>query len=374
MARMEMRTREAPMEWEREQDRNVPNIFSNPQPLAEQTTTPATSNGQHQKPFLFGASVQRGSSFASNQGSFTSDGLGATTPNPFHQDSQLPAGAATFSRQESFSFSSGGGSFSRPQSPNNTAPQGFTGAGATTLHRDGSATTEVMDVDEYPSTRSAKTGGSELFDMGSLRNGVVAEQQGLSPRRMLGETRSSSSSAMVGSRTSSMQYRGSGGAGRGSKFWSDDDDEDNDEDMNDPEGDSEDDNYGRRGSGRQPNRHMVAMNSAFVGMVIYIIYNFITTIQNDVTIRAEGALARELQIIKKCKQDYYDNKCHLPHGRLLELPCQEFLECSTKTVPRIERSAVAAQTFALIFNSFVHTISYKTMFQEPYTSAPWVST
>src|SRR5690349_16867393 len=102
------------------------------------------------------------------EGSFTSDGLGATTPNPFHQDSQLPAGAATFSRQESFSFSSGGGSFSRPQSPNNTAPQGFTGAGATTLHRDGSATTEVMDVDEYPSTRSAKTGGSELFDMGSL--------------------------------------------------------------------------------------------------------------------------------------------------------------------------------------------------------------
>lgn len=404
-----MRTREAPMEWEREQDRNVPNIFSNPQPLAEQTTTPATSNGQHQKPFLFGASVQRGSSFASNQGSFTSDGLGATTPNPLHQDSQLPAGEATFSRQESFSFSSGGGSFSRPQSPNNTAPQGFTGAGATTLHRDGSATTEVMDVDEYPSTRSAKTGGSELFDMGSLRNGVVAEQHGLSPRRMLGKTRSSSSSAMVGSRTSSMQYRGSGGAGRGSKFWSDDDDEDNDEDMNDPEGDSEDDNYGRRGSGRQQNRHMtrnmdgrrrgrdqdgserrrsdhvrspapqgrvwsenvdlpyilsgyvqVAMNSAFVGMVIYIIYNFITTIQNDVTIRAEDALTRELQIIKKCKQDYYDNKCHLPHGRLLELPCQAFLDC-TKTVPRIERSAVAAQTFALIFNSFVHTISYKTM-------------
>lgn len=195
------------------------------------------------------------------EGSFTSDGLGATTPNPLHQDSQLPAGEATFSRQESFSFSSGGGSFSRPQSPNNTAPQGFTGAGATTLHRDGSATTEVMDVDEYPSTRSAKTGGSELFDMGSLRNGVVAEQHGLSPRRMLGKTRSSSSSAMVGSRTSSMQYRGSGGAGRGSKFWSDDDDEDNDEDMNDPEGDSEDDNYGRRGSGRQQNRHMVCIYS-----------------------------------------------------------------------------------------------------------------
>lgn len=67
MARMEMRTREAPMEWEREQDRNLPNIFSNPQLPAYQTTTPAISNGQQQKPFGFGASVQRGSSFSSNR-------------------------------------------------------------------------------------------------------------------------------------------------------------------------------------------------------------------------------------------------------------------------------------------------------------------
>ncbi|KAG9070374.1 hypothetical protein KI688_009711 [Linnemannia hyalina] len=410
MARMEMRTREAPMEWEREQDRNLPNIFSNPQPPADHTTTPATSNGQQQKPFGFGASVQRGSSFVSNQGSFNSDGCETTTPKPFRQDSQLSAGVGTFSRQDSFSFGSGGGSFSRPQSPNNTAPQSFTGAGSTTLHRDGSGTTEVMDVDEYPSTHNAKTGGNELFDMRSLRNGVVAEQQGLSPRRMPGKTQSSSSSAIVGSRTSSMQYRGSGGAGRGSKFWSDGDDEDNDEDMNEPEDDSEEDNYGRRGSGRQTNRHMtrnmdgrrrgrdqdgserrrsdhvrspapqgrvwsenvdlpyilsgyvqVAMNSAFVGMAIYIIYNFITTIQNDVSIRAEDALSREQKIIDDCNRIYHLNKCDQPHVELLKVPCQELLDCLSKPPPRIERSAVAAQTFALIFNTFVHAISYKTM-------------
>ncbi|KAF9145785.1 hypothetical protein BGX30_006841 [Mortierella sp. GBA39] len=406
---MEMRTREAPMEWEREQDRNLPNIFSTPQPPADQTTTPATSNGQQQKPFGFGASVQRGSSFMSNQGSFTSDGCDATTPKPFRQDSQLSAGAATFSRQDSFSFGSGGGgSFSRPQSPNNTAPQSFTGAGCSTLHRDGSATTEVMDVDEYPSTRNAKTGGNELFDMGSLRNGVVAEQQGLSPRRMPGNTRSSSSSAIVGSRTSSMQYRGTGGAGRGSKFWSDGDDEDNDEDMNEPEDYSEEDNYGRRGSGRQPNRHMtrnmhgrrrerdqdgserrrsdyvrspapqgrvwsenvdlpyilsgyvqVAMNSVFVGMVVYIIYNFIATIQSDLSIRAEGALRKEQQLIDDCNRIYHLNKCDQPVDLLIG-QCQELDDCRNRPL-RIERSALAAQTFAHIFNSFVHTISYKTM-------------
>ncbi|KAF9546352.1 hypothetical protein EC957_009841 [Mortierella hygrophila] len=388
MARMEMRTREAPMEWEREQDRNLPNIFSNPQPLADQTTTPTTSNGQQQKPFGFGASVQRGSSFASNQGSFTSDGCDATTPKPFRQDSQLSAGTATFSRQDSFSFGSGGGSFSRPQSPNNTAPQSFTGASSATMHRDGSATTEVMEVDEYPSTRNAKTGGNELFDMGSLRNGVVAEQQGLSPRRMLGKTRSSSSSAMVGSRTSSMQYRGSGGTGRGSKFWSDGDDEDNDEDMNELEDNSEEENYGRRGSGRQSNRHMtrnmdigrregdqdgserrsdhvrspvpqgrvwsenvdlpyilsgyvqVMMNLAFVGIVIYIIYNFITTIQSDVSIRAEVALLQEQKIINDCKWGYDSNFCHKPRGPYLEPMCQKLKDCFSKPLPKIERYAV----------------------------------
>ncbi|KAK3817998.1 MAG: Di-sulfide bridge nucleocytoplasmic transport domain-containing protein [Linnemannia elongata] len=410
MARMEMRTREAPMEWEREQDRNLPNIFSNPQLPAYQTTTPAISNGQQQKPFGFGASVQRGSSFSSNQGSFTSDGGGATAPKHFHQDSQPSAGAATFSRQDSFSFGSGRGSFSRSQSPNNTAPQGFTGAGATTLHRDGSATSEVMDVDECPSTRSAKTGGSELFDMGSLRSGVGAEQQGLSPRRLPGKSRSSSSSAMVGSRTSSMQYRGSGSAGRGSKFWSDDDDEVNEEDLNDPEDDSEEDNYDHRGSGRQPNRHMtrnmdgrrrgrdqdsserrradhvqspapqgrvwsenvdlpyilsgyvqVAMNSAFVGIVFYIIYNFITTIQSDVSIRAENALVQEREKRDKCEQDYLTELCYKPHGPSHKPLCDHLFACKNNPLPRIERSTVAAQTFAIIFNAFVHTISYKTM-------------
>ncbi|KAF8946366.1 hypothetical protein BGZ47_000706 [Haplosporangium gracile] len=389
MTRMEMRTREAPMEWEREQDRNLPNIFSSPQPPAE-TTTPATSNGQqHQQQRLFGLDgVQRGSSFASNQGSFTSDGWDMMTPKPYHQDSQFSTGVAAPSRQDSFSFSSGGGSFSRSQSPNNTIPQDFPGTVAATLHRDGSGTAEVMDVDNYSSTRSAKTGGggAEPFDMGSLRNGVVGEQ-GLSPRRMLGKTLSPSSSAMLGSRTSDMQYRGSGtsgGTGRGSKFWSDDD-EDNDEDMNEPKGDSEEDNYGRRGSGRQLNRHVirdmdgrrrgrdldgserrrsehvrspqpqgrvwsenvdlpyilsgyvqVAMNSAFVGMVMYIIYNFITTIQSDVSIRAEDAMRREQQIIANCQRLYKVELCDGDRGPFLEVRCQELFACKSKPVT-IER-------------------------------------
>ncbi|KAF9904076.1 hypothetical protein EC991_003109 [Linnemannia zychae] len=432
MARMEMRSREAPMEWEREQDRNVPNIFANPQQQPTDssllTTTPATSN-QQQRPFGFGG-AQRESSFASlsSQGSFSSNnnGWGATTPKPFRQDSQLSAGngaGATTLRQDSFSFGQGGvgGSFSRPQSPNNTASQGFISTSATVIGRDGSRTVahegEIMDVDRDHSTaQGARTGSAEPFDMELLRNGV-AVGLGTSPRRMLGKTHSSASyresSVLHGSRTSSMQYRGSGaaGTGKGASFWSDDDNDG--EDTNEIEEDDDEDAYGRRGSGRslaynmQPRNtgsrrrlrdldnserrrsdHVrsppaqgrvwtenvdlpyiisgyvqVAMNSAFVAMMIYIIYNFITTIQNDVTIRAEDALNRELQIIKNCKTDYLANKCNLPHGPLLVGPCESLLACYTRDTPRIERSAVAAQTFALIFNSFVHTISYKTMWR-----------
>jgi hypothetical protein len=80
------------------------------------------------------------------------------------------------------------------------------------------------------------------------------------------------------------------------------------------------------------------MNSAFVGVAIYIIYNFITTIQNDVSIRADDALKRERQIIANCKKDYYDNNCHLPRrGRIFELPCQELLACSKQMLPTIDR-------------------------------------
>ncbi|KAG0374227.1 hypothetical protein BGX24_010657 [Mortierella sp. AD032] len=422
MSRMEMRTREAPMEWEREQDRGVPNIFSNPQPAdaSAQSATPATSNQQQQqqqqqqRPFGFGGaggSAQRGSSFASlsSQGSFNS-GWGSTTAEPFRQDSQLLSGSGAVGvagtatpRQDSLSFGQGGGSFSRPQSPNNTTLKGLASTGtATALRRDGSRTAadaaEIMEVD---GEHSAKTGGggAEPFDMGSLRNGVAAEQGRLSPRRMLVKTRSTTShhgsSALLGSRTSSMQYRGSGAAGMGkaASFWSD---EDNDgEDMNEPEDDDDEDSYGRRGSGRrnmprimdsrrrlrdQDNSErrrsdhlrsspaqgrawtenvdlpyiisgyvQVAMNSAFVAIVIYIIYNFITTIQSDVTIRAEKALEWELQIIDDCKRKYTDNNCDQPVPMVV-VECGKLLTCKDKAIPRIERSAVAAETFALLFN------------------------
>ncbi|KAF9096172.1 hypothetical protein BGX29_005547 [Mortierella sp. GBA35] len=402
MARMEMRSREAPMEWEREQDRNLPNIFANPPQPVDPHASPLTSNQQqqHQQQTPFGFGVQRGSSFASQ--SSQNDGRESSTPKPFRQDSQLSTGGAATPRQGSFSFGqgTGGGSFSHPHSPNITTPQDLT------------TTTDTMEVDEHPQ-HIAKAGGGEAFDMGSLRNGVVG--QGPSPRRMLGNSRTTSSqhgSALVGSKNSNMQYRGgAAAANRRSSFWSDGDEDDvverdEHEDVDMDEADS----YNRHGFGRPLNRNksrttdnrrqfkdqdnldrrvsehgrspaqgrvwtenvdlpyiiagyvQVAMNTAYAGIGIYVLYNFYTTIQSDVSIRAENTLKRETQAIANCKKDYYETyKCNGPYGPALIMTCAYLSECIERPDPKIERAKMAAQTFAVIVNSFVNTISYKTM-------------
>lgn len=83
------------------------------------------------------------------------------------------------------------------------------------------------------------------------------------------------------------------------------------------------------------------MNSAFVGIVIYIIYNFITTIQSDISNRAEEALRQEQQKINNCERDYRANNCNvLPVPPLLILPCQILSDCMNTPPPRIERYGV----------------------------------
>ncbi|KAF9203836.1 hypothetical protein BGZ49_005989 [Haplosporangium sp. Z 27] len=106
----------------------------------------------------------------------------------------------------------------------------------------------------------------------------------------------------------------------------------------------------------------VAMNTVFVGILIYIIANFIATIQSDVSMRMEGILNREIKKIERCRIDYYETySCHKKHGPALFTVCENLLSCKEQPLPRIARATVAAETFAHIFNSFVNTMSYKTM-------------
>lgn len=82
------------------------------------------------------------------------------------------------------------------------------------------------------------------------------------------------------------------------------------------------------------------MNSAFVGIVFYIIYNFITTIQSDVSIRAENALVQEREKRDKCEQDYLTELCYKPHGPSHKPLCDHLFACKNNPLPRIERYGV----------------------------------
>ncbi|KAG0057615.1 hypothetical protein BGZ83_006988 [Gryganskiella cystojenkinii] len=104
----------------------------------------------------------------------------------------------------------------------------------------------------------------------------------------------------------------------------------------------------------------VALNTAVAGVFLYLLYNFIITIQSDVTLRMESMLEREINARQQCNKDFADLNCQLFNKRTSE-SCREIVDCLSRPEPRISRASVAAETFALIVNAFVHTMSYKTM-------------
>ncbi|KAF9434132.1 Ca(2+)-dependent cysteine protease [Entomortierella beljakovae] len=104
----------------------------------------------------------------------------------------------------------------------------------------------------------------------------------------------------------------------------------------------------------------VLMNTASVLIFIYIIANFITTIQNDVSLRMEGELRRVTNEIRDCEIEFYKS-CNRDVGSILIAACERLKVCMSQPSPSIARATIAAETFAHIANSFVNTISYKTM-------------
>ncbi|KAF9352266.1 hypothetical protein BGX26_009899 [Mortierella sp. AD094] len=396
MARMTMRTREAPMDWEREHDRNLPNIFSTPQPLeSEEASGPLT---QRSSPFG-SSSNDRG--HLSKESSFTFQNC----QKPFGQDSQLLG-----SKQGSFSFSQES-SLSRPQSP---STQSSISSGLPSGVSSGSiipASSSTKQLYEEKRTLLAANGGSaSSFDMDSLKNNVLDHDNQLRSRPRSASRRELSGPLIDSNRNrSGLQYRSNTAP---SSFWSDDEEVD-DQDLNrDYSTDEEEQDVRHRhkprssGQDRQralqqsfkdqrnnslrrevsqsrPQTHspssgrvwsenvdlpfilsgyvQVAMNTAFVGILIYIIANFITTIQSDVSMRMERMLQLENKRIENCEKDYLGS-CNGPRVALQFVPmCEDLRACMEQPHPRIARATVAAETFAHIVNSFVNTMSYKTM-------------
>ncbi|KAG0008275.1 hypothetical protein BGZ80_003626 [Entomortierella chlamydospora] len=216
MARMTMRTREAPMDWEREHDRNLPNIFSTPQPLeSEKASGPPA---QRSSPFG-SSSNDRG--HLSKESSFTFQ----DNQKPFGQDSQVLG-----SKQGSFGFSREN-SLSRPQSP--SGAQGTISSGLPSNVSSRSiipAFSSTKQLHEEKRTLLATNGSSaSSFDMDSLKNNVLDHDNQLRSRPRSASRREMSGPLLNSNRNrSGLQYRSNTAP---SSFWSDDDEVD-DQDSN----------------------------------------------------------------------------------------------------------------------------------------------
>ncbi|KAF9428724.1 hypothetical protein BGZ94_001324 [Podila epigama] len=383
MRRMEYRSYEAPMDWEREQDSNKPSIFDAPMesPVAQHSPSipfSGRSNGEskHHQEFKF-SSTQSG-----HNNRPQSPGWGSVTPKPFRQDSQL----------------------SSAEDPTNTWPVNSQRQSSFQLSRP-VARTASASSDRGQSPK--RSGG--LLDMGSLTEDILG-----------GEVKPlASKKTTIEPRVPSLRYRNSG-------FIADEDNDDDDIQSkavatlsdnggSESEGDSrlihrrrmnpqrldnrwryqgQQNGFSRQSSIRETNLNdpyyqqqqqpqpvtpharawsenvdlpfilagyvQVAMNTAIVGILLYLIFNFITTIQSDVSFRMDSMMTNERNRIQKCREEYVEYNCIVPKSKTFAM-CEEFKSCMNQPEPRILRASVSAETLALIVNAFVHTISFKTM-------------
>ncbi|KAF9965121.1 hypothetical protein BGZ70_005370 [Mortierella alpina] len=107
----------------------------------------------------------------------------------------------------------------------------------------------------------------------------------------------------------------------------------------------------------------VAMNAVFAMVMVYIAASFIIGIQSEVSMNANVVMKEELKRLEVCEQRWKSFDCDNlvnPVGDKLAW-CAEARKC-LESIPNVPgRASVAAKTFGLIVDSFVHAISFKTM-------------
>ena len=106
----------------------------------------------------------------------------------------------------------------------------------------------------------------------------------------------------------------------------------------------------------------LAFNLSLVLVLLYIIYGFIRTIQRDVDMKVEEYSVEILGEMRECSKQYLENKCHPEHRvPAMNNACLIWERCMNRDPAVVGRARVSAETFALIINSFIEPISYKTM-------------
>ncbi|KAJ1926847.1 hypothetical protein IWQ60_003433 [Tieghemiomyces parasiticus] len=103
-------------------------------------------------------------------------------------------------------------------------------------------------------------------------------------------------------------------------------------------------------------------NLFIVAVVLYIVTQFIMTIQRDVDLKVDEYSDEILQEMALCTKSYLENRCS-PDTRVpaMQKACAVWETCMNRDPKVVGRAKVSAETFAEIINSFIEPISYKTM-------------
>lgn len=106
----------------------------------------------------------------------------------------------------------------------------------------------------------------------------------------------------------------------------------------------------------------LALNTFVVGLIMFGVYTFWTTIRSDVDKASQKATAEVLSEMANCAKQYAENRCE-PSMRLpaLETVCNNWEACMTMDPNSVGRARISAKTFAEILDSFIQPISYKAM-------------
>lgn len=105
----------------------------------------------------------------------------------------------------------------------------------------------------------------------------------------------------------------------------------------------------------------IAFNLAVIGLLVWFVYTFITTVRQDIDQRVDEYSTEILAEIDMCTQQYLANKCMESRPPALEQICVNWEKCMKRDAMLIGRAKVSAETFGDIINSFLKPIGLKAM-------------
>lgn len=109
----------------------------------------------------------------------------------------------------------------------------------------------------------------------------------------------------------------------------------------------------------------LAFNASLLLVALFLVFEFIVTVRNDVKHKLRAQMVASLTRIGKCQKNYDDNGC-LPDTMVpaLDRLCDEWLHCmqqDSRELHLYQSGRLWAETLAEILNSFVEPISLRSI-------------